>query len=362
MSATAYPSYAHVMRDPARIGSHAAEAEQFAEERLTIAIEDIFLSQPGRLDERTRAATLRLAEATVGAIERQVADDAARALASTGRHEAAAVLQSNEPVAWPRLSDAGLMRDADLIAELIAQARMDLLDESLAMLRVHDAGPTLATTLVENGSAEQRAAAMAYLLADGTRRLALDGRRAALPAVLHARVIWWIAAALRERVGATGGIEVDVALCEAAQRGIAQHDVSPVEDAATALVRALAPTPGARAELMVQALDNARTTLFAMLLADALRIDAAAVRALVLDSASDRLWLALRAAGLPRDAIAQVGFLLSEADRERDLTMLIETLDALAALTPEVAAQAVVALRLPHDFRAALRALARATT
>ncbi|MDR6786766.1 hypothetical protein J2Y58_000104 [Sphingomonas sp. BE138] len=359
MSATS--PRASVLGDPARLRSHAADAERFAADRLAVAIEDVFLSQPGRLDDRARAATLRLAETTVGAIERQVAGNAARALAATGRHEAAAALQSNEAIAWPRLRDAGLMHDAELIAELIAQARIDLLDESLAMLRVHESGPTLATTLVERGTAAQRAAAMAYLIADGTRRLALDGRQAALPMSLHARVVWWVAAALRERVGSAAGMEADVALCEAAQHHIALHDEAPVEDTAAALVHALDPTPDERVVLMVQALDSARLTLFAMLLAAALGIDAAAARALVLDSSSDRLWLALRAVGMPRDSIAHAGFLLSEADRERDLTMLIETLDALAALEPAAAAHALEALRLPHDFRAAMRALARPT-
>ena len=360
MSAT-QPS-ASVIGDPARLRAEAIEAERAAEERLAVAIDDIFLSQPGRLDDRTRAATLRLTEATVCAIERQVAGDAAHALAAIGRHDAAGVLQSNEPIAWPRLRDAGLMHDAELIAELIAQTRIDLLDESLAMLRVHDSGPTLATTLVERGTGVQRAAAVAYLVADGTRRLALDGRRAALPAGLYARAVWWVAAALREQMGRAGGIEADAALCEAAQQCIARHRDAPVEVTAAALVRALAPTPEERAELMVHALDSARTTLFAMLLADALGIDAAAARGLVLDPASDRLWLALRAAELSRDAIARAGFLLSEADRERDVLALIEMLDGFAALEPLVAAQALSELRLPQDFRAAVRALARRGT
>lgn len=350
--------YASVLGDPARLASYAADAEQAAGQRLAVAVEDIFLSQTGRLDDRTRAATLRLAEATICAVEQHVSGDAARALMAVGRREAAAVLGSNHSLAWPRLLDAGLMRDAELIAALIAQARIDLLDESLAAQRAPDAGMTIVTALIQNGDAAQRAAAGEYLLADGMRRAASESRHAVLPAAIQTRIVWWVAAALRERLGATGGAEADAALCEAAQHRIARANEGQIGEAAARLVRALAPSVADRGALMVRALESARTALFAALLADGIGIDAEAALSLVLDSASDRLWLALRAAGLDRDTIARAGFLLSEADRERDLTMLIEVLDPLGALDPRAAEEAIATLRLPGDFRAAVRALA----
>ncbi|WP_335310755.1 DUF2336 domain-containing protein [Sphingomonas phyllosphaerae] len=346
------------MGDPARLASYAADAERAAEQRLLVAVEDIFLSQPGRLDDRTRAATLRLAEATIGATEQHLCADAARALTAAGRREAAAVLGSNRSLAWPRLLDAGLMRDTDLIGALIAQARVDLLDESLAAHRAPDAGPTLVTMLIERGNAAQRAAASAYLLVDGMRRMGVDGRHAVLPPAAQARIVWWVAAALRERLGAQGGAAADAALCEAAQQRIARATEEQMSDVAARLVRALSPSVAERGHFMIRALESARTPLFAALLAESIGIDAEAALTLVLDSTSDRLWLALRAAGLDRDAIARAGFLLSEADRERDLTMLIEVLDPLAALDPEMAAAAIATLRLPGDFRAAVHALA----
>jgi hypothetical protein len=358
MAAASSP--ASVIGDPARIASLVADAVAAADRRSEVAVEDVFLSQPGRLDDRTRAATLRLAETTIGAIEQQIAGDAARALHDADRREAAAVLESNRALAWSRLIEAGLMRDAELIGELIAQARVDLLDESLTALRAPDAGATLVTALVQSGAPAQRTAAIAYLVADSTRRLAAGGRQAILPAVLHTRVAWWVAAALRERLSGTGGVESDRVLADAAHRCLREYDeTAGVDEAAARLVQALSPSTAERAELMVRALDSARTALFVALLAEALSIDAAEARALVLDSPSDRLWLALRAAGLPRDAIARAGFLLSEADRERDLSTLVEAVDTLAALDPAVAAEAISTARLPRDFRAAVRALAR---
>lgn len=348
-----------VIGDPARLAPRAAAAERAAAARWAVAIEDVFLSQPGRLDDRTRAATLRMAEATIAAIEQQLAGEAARRLVAAGRRDAASVLESNRPLAWPRLIDAGLMRDAELIGELIAQARIDLLDETLAGLRAPDAGATLVARAVEQGDAAQRATAIAYLAADGARRSSAAGPRASLPAPLHARLVWWVAAALRERLGREAGIDADMALCAAAQAFLA-HDGGPrPAEVAARLVAALRAGGMAADALMVQALDGARVTLFVAALAAVVGIDADAARALVLDSGSDRLWLALRAAGFDRAAIARAGFLLAEADRERDLELLIETLDAVVALEPAVAGEAIATLRLPGDFRAAVRALAR---
>lgn len=343
-----------------RLASRSADAGRVAAARLDVAVADIFLSQPGRLDDRTRWTVLRLAETTVNAIEQQIVGGAARALATRGWPEAAAILESNQALAWPRLLDTGLMRDAEVIAELIAQARIDLLDQSLTVLRAPDGEPTLVAMLADGADVGLRQAALAYMVADGRRRLSAGERHADLPAALQARVTWWVAAALRERLGDMAGFESDVAICDAAQRCVGGYgDDERVEAAAARLAALLHAAPDPRGELLLHALESARATLFVALLAAALSIDAADARALLLDPESDRLWLAMRAAGMSRDAIARAGFLLTEADRARDLDALIELLDPLAALDPATAAAAVAPLTLPADYRAALRALNR---
>lgn len=327
---------------------------------MEVAVHDIFLSQPGRLDDRTRAAVLRLAEATVDAVEQRIAGLAARTLNERDQREAAAVLESNRSLAWPRLLGAGLMRDAEMIAALIAQARIDLLDDSLTTLRAHDAGPTVVVSLVEHADAGWSNAAVRYLVADSLRRLAAGERDAMLPAPLRSRLTWWVAAALRERLGALGGAEADRALSEAALRCLEDdHSSDGIESAAIRLAVLLGAVPGQRGDWMLRAMESARSTLFVALLAEALGTDFCEARGMLLDSESERLWLALRAAGLPRDAIARIGFLLSEADPARDLPALIEWLDPLAALDPVVAQEALAELRLPRDFRAAVRTLTR---
>lgn len=344
----------------ARVAAQAAAADGRAGRRLSAAIDDLFLSERDRLDERSRAAVTRLAEATVGAIERDIAGHAARLLEARGAGAIAALLAGNRAITLPRLVESGLMRDPDIMGELVAQARIDLIDEALAAHRFPGVAPALLAGLAESGDGVVRGRAVTYLVADSRRRLAHDDRRAELPVACHERLAWWIAAALRERLGHGVSPEVDRALSEASQRSIAAHDdTERVEAAAAHLAAAIDPVASALPKLLLDTLAEARVTLFVALLAHALGIEPVEARGLTLDADSDRLWLALRALGLERDLIARIGFMLCEADRDRDVEALADALDRVASLAPETAAHAVAPLTLHRDFRAAMRALAR---
>jgi hypothetical protein len=97
--------------------------------------------------------------------------------------------------------------------------------------------------------------------------------------------------------------------------------------------------------------------LFAAVLAHALRIDFYAVRAMTLDSASERLWVALRALDFDRAAVARLGVALSEADPRRDVEAFADQLDMIMAVGADEARAAIAPLALPADYRAALLAL-----
>ncbi|MBW6532082.1 DUF2336 domain-containing protein [Sphingomonas sp. RRHST34] len=356
----AQPSQAIDSDLAARVAAQAASADGRAGARLSATIADVFADVRDRLDERTRVAINRLAETTVAAIERDIAGHAARLLEARGFPDAAALLAGNRAMTLPRLVESGLMRDPGVMGEMIAQARVDLIDEALAAQRAPGGTATLAAALAESADGVVRARAVAYLVADSRRRLAHADRRAELPEAMHERLAWWVAAALRERLGHGVPPEVDRALSEASQRSIAAHDDGErVEAAAAQLAAAIDPVAGALPQLLIDSLGEARTDLFVALLAHALGIEFAEARGLTLDADSDRLWLALRALGIERHLIAQVGFVLCEADRARDVETLPDSLDRVATLAPETAARAVAPLTLHRDFRAAVRALAR---
>ena len=112
--------------------------------------------------------------------------------------------------------------------------------------------------------------------------------------------------------------------------------------------------------LLVEALGDRRLTLMVALLARALSIDADVARSLVTEPDDDRLWVAMRAAGLSREQIARIALSLSDADPLRDIEVFAGRLDAIAAMTPAAAAAAIAPLASPRELRLASRALARA--
>ena len=111
--------------------------------------------------------------------------------------------------------------------------------------------------------------------------------------------------------------------------------------------------------LLVEALGDRRLTLMVALLARGLSIDADVARSLLIEPDDDRLWVAMRAAGLSREQIARIALSLSDADPRRDTEVFAGRLDAIAAMTPAAAAAAIAPLASPRELRLASRALAR---
>jgi hypothetical protein len=337
----------------------AAQADRRAAARLAGAIADLSLDEGARLDERTRAAVNVLLRATVAAAEQEIAGHATRVLMARAGTEVAARLAGNAGV-LSRLIEAGLLRDADLVAELIAQARIDLIDEALVAQRAPGTRPTLLARLTNSADGVTRHRAIAYLVADSRRRLPAAPRHAELPPELYHRLAWSIAAVLRERLGDAAGPLADRALTEATERSIAAHDEGErVDTAALHLAVAIDAAAGDLPQLLLDVLVEGRLALFVAILSHAIGLDPVEARGLTLDAPSDRLWLALRALGFGREAIARVGWLLSEADSERDVELLADAIDPVAALDSDEAGSALAPLALARDFRAAVRALAR---
>jgi hypothetical protein len=227
--------------------------------------------------------------------------------------------------------------------------------------------PSLINRFVQHADRGVASGAMAVLIAESRRRASPDVAQSTqtdLPAELHHRLVWWAAAALRERlsVAAEGSLPLlDRTLCDAAQRSLASYDEGDrVEATAMRFAAAIDVQAETLPELLVESLGDRRIVLFIAVLANALAVSFATARELVLDPAGDRLWLALRAIEVPRDAIAQIGYALCEADPRRDLESFADTLDLIAAIPARDAGEALASLRLDPDYRAAMLALARA--
>lgn len=347
--------------------ARAAAAETRALSGLSVAIDDFFLPDDARLDERTRASLALLLRALVETVEAEIRENGARLLSERGEAELSAALLRTEASVCDRLFHSGLLRDPALMTELIARVRQDAIAAALPLNAPDDPErPSLVNRFVQHPDRALASGAMAVLVAESRRRGDPDAGQLTqtdLPAELHHRLVWWVAAALRERIdeAADGALPVlDRALSDSARRSLAGYDEGDrLEAAATRFAAAIDAQPDELPRMLVEALGDRRIVLFIALLAQALGVTYALAREITLDAAADRLWVALRALELGRATIAQIGFALCEADPRRDVERFADRLDTIVAIPSEDARDAIAPLRLDPDYRAALLALAR---
>ena len=331
-------------RGPAPPRAWAAADDRRAAMRWTATADDLFLDPRDRLDEQTRVAALAVIEAAVTALEGEL-----RQLIGTTLGPDTSNLSVAE-----RLSTSGLLRDPALVEEAVAQARVAAIDLALVAQRAPGRTPDLMARLADAEARDVRAATLAYLVAENARRQGAGE----LPARLHRRLIWWVAAALRERLAADPA--TDRAIAAAAERSIAAREETPdVTAAAATLAQAMRPAADDLPALLADVLAEGRLTLFVALLAQATALDACEARAIVLDAGGDRLLYALRSLGHDRASMARIGWMLAEADVARDVEALPGALDRCEAVVPDAARVALATTALPAPFRAAVRALVR---
>ena len=351
----AMPSY-----DPL---TRAETARLRAETRLAGTIADFFLDADARLDDRTRLMLAHVLGAIIGAIEWDIRRHAARSLAGGGAtHAGEAILEAGAGGVVERLTRAGLLRDEELMEELIARVRHDLIAASLPIEVAEPDEASLLARLAGVPDSIVASAASALLAAESRRRVANDLGSAGgseLPAELHHRLVWWVAAAIRDGLKAATR-ESDRAITDAAERSLAAHDEGERPDAvATRLAKALDARPNELAAVLVESIGDRRLSLFVAVLAHALGIAFDQARSITLEPDGDRLWLALRALDMDRPTIARIGLALSEADPRRDIEAFADALDAIVSIGVEDARASIAPLALNRDFRMALRALAR---
>lgn len=342
-----------------------ADDDVCAERRLLASINDFFADESARLDDQNRAALAEALTTLTTAIEGELRQYAARLLVGRGEPALADRLIGDPPIVYAAVRAAGLFRDPQLMGELLARVRQEILGDALPPVAPQDhETPSLLARLVGSPDGVVATAATALMAADARRRASTEAGgspRSDLPAELHHRLVWWAAAALRNHMPAPPSATLDRALTEAAQRSLAAHDEGDrLEAAAMRLAAAIDAQPQELSVLLVEALGDRRIALFIGLLAHALDFSYDLAREIVLDPIADRLWLVLRAIAMDRDAIAAIGLALCEADPRRDVESFADGLDTIMAVPHHDARTAISGLSLHPDFRHALRLLAKA--
>lgn len=352
-----------VHRDPSQLIARAAAAETRGRVRLAAAIDDFFLPDDARLDDRMRSSIALTLSGLVVAVEGALKSHAARLLIARECVALGDRLILSDVSVLDRLVGAGLLRDSEMMRELIARVRQDAIGDALpAEAPANADDPSLLSRLANHGDSVVAAAGNALFAAESRRRGLFEGvAQTDLPADLHHRLVWWVAAALRERFGdADDLLALDRALAEAAMRSLSAHDEGDrLEAVAMRLAAAYEASPKELPGLLVEALGDRRIALFTALLAHAVGLDYDQARDVVADPEGGRLWLVLRALETGRTAIARIGLALCEADARRDLEGFADSLDGIMDVTPDAARKALEPMKLHPDFRAALSALTR---
>lgn len=334
--------------------------------------------QPARLSERVATARARAAARRQGAVADLRLDDDSRltdqlrfhvqarldALVTTTANDllvqAKRLSPSGESVPPPlplsdvtrRLRHAGVLSDPDLLSELLAQVRQQLLAEALPIGTLTSDAPSLLVRLSEAPDRIVATSARAVLAAEGRMRtVAIDGAAIGLPVALRRTLVWSIAAALRHDDDG----DFDLALAQAAERVLAaQGDADRPGAAMTRLAEAIDARAVELPDLLLESLSDRQLGLFVALLAHASGIGHEDIREIVLEPEGDRLWLVLRALDLGRAAIARIGLSLAEAESRRDIDAFADALDAILAIPAERARAAIASLGLPQAFRDAI--------
>lgn len=353
-----------IPKDASRLLARGAADDVRADRRLAAAIADLHADATDRLTEREQLVLRHALTALCALVENDLRQFAARLLATRGAPEIALALTRGEPIVFAALHAAGLLGTTDFLRPVLARTAGALLAERLPVDAGHS--PERASLLVRLSAHRDgvvAAAATAALAADARRRDAIDGPapRNDIAAEQQHRLVWWASAVLRSAFAPQAQDDraaFDRALTEAAERALAVHDEGErAEAAAMRLVQLLAPPPGDRAALLIDALADRRVPLFVALIAQMLGLPYDGASALVLDPVGHRLWLALRSANLDRATIAQIGLALCEADPRRSVDGFADDLDTLMTVSPDAARAAIDALWLHPDLHAAMRAL-----
>lgn len=287
-----------------------------ARERFSVATTDLLLPERSRLSEWQRltasALLLRLVRGVEDGLRARLADDFAE---SEALH--AALGSARVEIALPMLERAQVLRDAELGTILVRRVEEHRywkehahVAEDFAASLVRDPDPTIA------------AEAMTLLIARSRRfdrfQEPVIGQ-ADLPAELQHRLVWLIAAALRQYMVQRHAVPsgaADAAIAAAASALIAACDEGHgLEASCMRLARLLAQAGRLEGADLARLLEEGQLPLFVAAIAVRCALDYASAWELLSDPDGRGPALLLRAGGVERDAAAWILLMLNSRGR-----------------------------------------------
>ncbi|WP_156679210.1 DUF2336 domain-containing protein [Sphingomonas profundi] len=338
--------------------------------RREVAVADLFLAHDGRLRDDDRATIAGLLSAIVEATERALRLHLAGAFAD--RPMLAESLASGRiPIARPILERSGSLRDPALVAALAQRAEEGRVIARLRRARDRglelepDPQPALLDMLTRDAAADVADAAARLAAAGRDRRdptgAALPGA-AEFPAEVQHRLVWRVAAALRDYVVASHAVEpgsVDPRVAQAAAAVLAGYDEGEtLPSLAVALARALLAGGRLDDAIVVRALADGEPGLAAAALAVRAGVGVDAAWDMMIDPDVGRLLLLCRGADLAPPQAADMALRLTD---EGDEDALADRIEAYGGMTPDRASAALALWRIDPVYVDAIAELARGT-
>lgn len=350
-----------------RLLADAARAAAGAPARLTTARIDLFVVGESRLSDQQRITMARILGGLVTAAEDEFRRLLVDLLDESETPELVAALgTARVEIAAPILDRARLLHDDELVAVLLRRADEHRLASALRGNGESRGGESagLIDRLLSHPGEGVAAAAMALLIAE-SRRFDRFGdpvlARTDLAAELQHRLVWWIAAALRDYMierHAVAPTHADRPIVAAATAMLAGYDEGEtLEGRAFTLASRLQRAGALDDALLSHAVGEGRLALFAAALSLRAGIEGPAAWDSIADQTGSRLAVLLRAIDCPRDIAAEIllGLAVAHGRSDEELTA---HLDAFDLLDRDRARDALRPWRLDGDYRRAIAALA----
>lgn len=310
----------------ARLRSDEGRAELFA------VIGDLFHDRNDVLSAQERALMLDILEKLMRDVARDVRRRLALRLADApGLPRELAVLLANDEidVATPILMRSTALQDVDLIEVIRHRSRQHIL--AVAMRRdvssnvsdalVESGDRDVIRTLLENQDAQISRITLAYLVEQSKSVDEFQEplvRRRDLPAELAKRMVYWVAAALRQAL--VERFEIDVNLLDDRLEPVAREEAeaaaaeAETDTAAAVLSRALGDARTLTPRLLLQTLRKGEIQLFEAMFAEMCGLRLKLVNRIVYEPGGQGLAVAARGIGLNREEYATI-FLLTRRAR-----------------------------------------------
>ena len=291
-----------------------------ARERFSVAATDLLLPETARLTQWQRITASALLARLVTSIE-----DGLRAslAAHFGDQEAlhAAFSSAHVPIALPLLERANVLRDPELGTVLVRRVEEHRFWREELDPRAAER-PELLLDLIRDADEQIAALAMAVTIARSRRfdpfHEPVMGETE-LPAELQHRLVWMVAAALRQYAIQQHGLSqgsADAAIAAAAAAAIRGYDEgSGLEAAAMRLARRLARAGRLDDAMLVRVLEEGQLSLFIAAIGVRAALDYAGAWEVLSDPRGRGPALLLRSAGVERDDAASILFILNMRGR-----------------------------------------------